>query len=245
MPSPIWLGGAGPIAWRQVVSASRTRGLMLLLLIVAIGAGPALASAAASGSPDRIAPTVIWMLLLWLTILIATMLKFDFRGDLDQMDVLKSLPLRPAAIAVGQLLVPSVMLAALHTFVLLGAAHAIPSYRTGFMVGAALALPVDLMLFAIENLIFLMFPSRPAAVSPGDFQVLGRQVVVMAVKVFALAIVCLPTMVVSVFVWVLSGRSAVALTVVAAPLLIIEVAALVPAMAWAFKRFDPSIDTPA
>jgi len=245
LPAPPWLGGAGPVAWRQVISAMRSaRGLMLLLLIVAVGAGPALAAAAASGNSNQMAPLLIGMM-LWLTILIATMLKFDFRGDLDQMEVLKALPIRSAAIAIGQLLVPSFMLAALHVCVLLGAAHAIPAHRTAFLIACALALPVDLLLFAIENLIFLLFPSRPAAVSPGDFQVLGRQVVVMAVKVIALAIACLPTMFVAIFVWILSGRSAVALTLAAAPLILIEVAALVPAMAWAFDRFDPSLDTPA
>ena len=43
------------------------------------------------------------------------------------------------------------------------------------LTAAALAFPFNALLMSTENLIFLLFPSRPAASSPGDFQVLGRQ----------------------------------------------------------------------
>ena len=38
------------------------------------------------------------------------------------------------------------------------------------LVGAAFALPFNTLLFGIENLIFLLFPQRVVAVSPGDLQ---------------------------------------------------------------------------
>ncbi len=124
VPRAPWLGGIGPIAWRQLISATRSaRGLLLLLVIVAIGAGPTLATVASSNATESLAFTFIGFI-LWLTILISTMLKFDFRGDLDQMQVLKALPIRPAALAFGQIVIPAGMLAIMHLFVLCGAARA-------------------------------------------------------------------------------------------------------------------------
>ncbi len=250
LPQPPWLFGAGPIAWRQLTSAFRSaRGLLLLLVVVAIGAGPALASMAAAShasheAGSRIAGTLIGVM-LWLTILIATMLKFDFRGDLDQMEVLKSLPICSTALAVGQILIPSLMLAVLHVVILLGAARAMPQYRTAFLAACAFAWPVDLLLYAIENLTFLLFPARPAVSSPGDFQVLGRQVVVMAIKMVVLSIACVPPMAAGYVAFLLSGNSVAVLVLVAVPLSLAEVAAFIPLLAWAFRRFDPSLDTPA
>lgn len=244
VPAAPWLAGIGPIAWRQLISATRSaRGLLLLLLIVGIGAGPTLASVSSTTDAPHLTGVFIGFM-LWLTILISTMLKFDFRGDLDQMQVLKALPIHPASLAIGQILIPTTMLATMHLFVLYGAARAMPAYQSWLIVGCLLAFPVDLLLFAIENLIFLLFPSRPAAASPGDFQVLGRQVVVMAIKMFVLVIACMPPAIISGFIYVFSGNSQTALVASAVPLLLAETAGLVPLMAWAFNRYDPSVDTP-
>ncbi len=244
VPRAPWLAGIGPIAWRQLISATRSaRGLSLLLLIVGIGAGPTLASISSTSDAAHFTGVLVGFM-LWLTILISTMLKFDFRGDLDQMQVLKALPIHSASLAIGQILIPTIMLATMHLFVLFVAARAMPVYRSWLIVGCLLAFPVDLLLFAIENLIFLLFPSRPAAASPGDFQVLGRQVVVMAIKMFVLVIACMPPAIISGVIYVFTGNSRTALVVSAVPLLLAETAVLIPLMAWAFNRYDPSVDTP-
>ena len=41
------------------------------------------------------------------------------------------------------------------------------------LICAAYAVPFDFLLFAMENLFFLLFPTRLAAATPGDFQALG------------------------------------------------------------------------
>jgi hypothetical protein len=46
-------------------------------------------------------------------------------------------------------------------------------------------------------------------------------------------------------VFVLLGGPLVVLTLIAGGVLLGETCALVPLMAWAFARFDPSVDTPA
>ena len=58
--------------------------------------------------------------MIWLSILAASLMKFNFRADLDPMESLKALPLRPWAVAVGQCVAPVFVLSLLH-WVLIGA----------------------------------------------------------------------------------------------------------------------------
>jgi hypothetical protein len=44
----------------------------------------------------------------------------------------------------------------------------------------AFVLPLNLLLFGIENLLFLWYPARPA--TAGDFQMMGRNMLLMAAK---------------------------------------------------------------
>jgi hypothetical protein len=52
-------------------------------------------------------------------------------------------------------------------------------------------------------------------------------------------------MVIAVPLFILTGGSYIVLTLVAGALLLAQTCALIPAIAWAFARFDPSVDTPA
>ena len=238
LPQPPWLLGAGPIAWRQATSAARSaKGLLLVLLILALGAGPLLAHALES--------KVLVGLLAYATVLLSGMLKFDFRGDLDHMEELKALPVRPVALACGQIVVPALVLSAVHVLLLGSVAAMIPSERPVLLVAACLAPPFNLLLMATENLIFLLFPTRPAAASPGDLQVLGRQAAQILMKAIAVMLGCLLAAGFAVPLYIFTGGSLVLLVLLGAIILLGEVCALVPAIGWAFRRFDPSIDTPA
>lgn len=243
IPQPPFLGGVGPILWRQITSAVRSsKGLLFLVLILAVGAAPLVYS---TGRQTQQFATTFATVTVWLTLLVSTMLKFDFRGDLDLMDTLKALPLHPWALATGQLIAPSLLLGATHLALLAVAARVAPQHQRLFVCAAVLVLPFDSLLFAVENLLFLLFPTRPAAASPGDFQILGRQALVLSGKTMVLGIIAIPPMVIAGVVWVLMGKSLPAATAVAATLLIAEVLAMIPLIGWAFVRFDPSIHTPA
>ena len=54
--------------------------------------------------------------------------------------------------------------------------------RSALVVGAAFALPLNFLLFSLDNLLFLWFPSRIWATNPGDFQALGRNVLIILTK---------------------------------------------------------------
>ena len=116
LPQPPFLGGAGPIAWRQLTNALRSsRGLLLVLFFLALGMGPFFVAvrepspAVTPGMHQRPDFPFVGLLstLVWFSVLLASLLKFDFRSDLDAMETVKTLPLAAAAVAVGQLVVPS------------------------------------------------------------------------------------------------------------------------------------------
>ena len=244
LPAAPWAGGAGPIAWRQATTAARSaQGLLMVLLIGAVAAGPLFATMLDTPGADY--TSLLVGLLAWFTVLLSGLLKFDFRGDLDFMEQLKAMPLRPWAVAVGQVIVPTLILTASHVLFLASIAAITRQHKAELMAAAFVALPFNALLMTTENLIFLLFPTRPAAASPGDFQVLGRQAIQLVMKAVAVIIGCVLAFGIAGSVAMIVGGSLALVALVAAIILLIESATLVPAIAWAYSRFDPSVDTPA
>src|SRR5262249_12942502 len=121
--------------------------------------------------------------LVWLTVIITTLVPYDFRGDLERMEVLKSLPIPPWRPAGGQLLTP-VLLLSLVQWLFLAAIQAVwRRWEPPLVLCAGFALPANLLVFGLDNLLFLWFPSRLVAANPGDFQALGRNVLVLLTKI--------------------------------------------------------------
>ncbi|MCC6489766.1 MAG: hypothetical protein IT364_19915, partial [Candidatus Hydrogenedentes bacterium] len=83
---PFW-GGAGPIAWRQLTNALRNaKSLMMVLLIVALAIG---LPTVAKGNSGKEVWFIAAAMLLYLTVFLSMMIRFDFRMDIEQMDWLK------------------------------------------------------------------------------------------------------------------------------------------------------------
>jgi len=53
---------------------------------------------------------------VWINVLMVSMLKFDFRDELDRLDLLRSLPIRPAAVASAELMAPVFVLTLVRSF---------------------------------------------------------------------------------------------------------------------------------
>jgi hypothetical protein len=243
---PRW-GGLGPTAWRQLLTAVRSlRGLLIFLVILG-GALMIAPLALTLGSDHATQPAVDLAVasgLFGVTIVsLPAMMAFDFRGDLDRMDLLKTLPIAPWRLAIGQLLAPVVLLGAIQ----LGALACIHALWGGmgvlFLWTALVAWPLDFLAFGIDNLLFLWFPSRQTVATPGDFQLMGRQLVMLLAKFLALGVPVLMAAIVGRVVLDLTGRhwaaalaAALVLTGFAVP--------LVPVLALAFRHFDVSRDTP-
>lgn len=242
------LAGIGPIAWRQLTAATRqSRSVLVLLLMLGAIGGPImyfltrddLGTLRGGGSLGGMIGIGMWM-----TFLFANALRFDFRGDVDQIDTLKALPISPLAIAAAQLIAPTVALAACQALLLVGLGAFLRLPVWVLPVALAVAIPFNLLLFAIENIIFLTFPARLTGLGPGDFQSVGRQIVVLFVKLIFLIVGGAVAVGVGAILYAVLDGSKVAFALGGAAVFLIEVMALLPVLVHVYKRFDPSSDTP-
>ena len=237
------LAGAGPIVWRQLTAAIRqSRAVMMLLLVLCVALGPVLYAAGASGEGDTVALMV--SIVFSMNTLFANALRFDFRGDLNHFEVLKSLPVRPVAIVVAQLTAPTLVLTLCQMALLLGAAVFLHIEAGVLIAAAAIMAPLNALVFAIENLLFLWFPAQIWAASPGDVQGSARRMTVFLAKALILLLACTLAATVGLAAWIVAGKSIAAFVVATASILALETIALLPPMVVAFRRFDPSIGPP-
>ena len=236
------LGGAGPIARRQLIHAVRTsKGLAFILLVMAVPIAIMLTS---SRQDHKIGMAMLPGMLGFATIFLIQMVPFDFRGDLDRMESLKALPLSSTAIVAGQLAVPTLVLTAIHLLIVAVWAAVVTGPLGALLVIAVVSLPFNFLLVGLENLLFLVFPARMTPTTPGDLQHMGRTIVLLAAKMLLLTICCGLAVGLAAIAYFVCGRSWIAAVSVAWLVLVAFGAILVPCVAAAYRRFDVSLDTP-
>lgn len=245
LPLPPRFAGAGPTVWRQMTHALRmgaTSGPVLIIAIVLLLS----AAGYAVYMRETLQGKNVWftagMLAIYGTIFFPNVFRFDFRGDLDQMDILKSLPVNPSALAAGQIAVPVLCATFLH-FCIFSVAALIQWKALYFIIGVTFAAPLNFLLLGIENILFLLFPTRLVRATPGDMQFVGRQMVMMFVKALIIGFVLA---IASSFGGLLYlARESISSGITGAWLIVSAFAmATIPLAGWAFKQFDPSIHTP-
>ena len=193
LPGLPWWGGVGPVLWRQLATARRDLGRTLSpVCAVALFAGMAvyLFHYARAGQPTD--PTLFALgfaaVILAFSFLFSVLLNFDFRGDFERIEHLKALPIAVRPLVVGQVTAPVLL-------------TSVPQILGLCVLGLGLgrvspwfwALPIftpllNAVLVEVDNLMFLWFPSRPVAATPGDIQAVGRAVVLMLAKVLTISI---------------------------------------------------------
>jgi hypothetical protein len=154
-----WAGGKYlPLAWRQGLGVLHHRSSIALSLAVpgVLACLPILVYR----NPYHILLNVVGALVFYSFLLLPTALKFDFRRDLDRIVILKSLPLRPLSIVCGQLTTPVLLSTFYQNIVLLVVAALRPIPRELAVASVLLFIPLNVLIFAIENLIFLWYPYR-------------------------------------------------------------------------------------
>ena len=233
------LGGAGTIAWRQLTTARcSSMSTVVIILVMAV----TVSLIATSGAAEVQVWTVAGMMVFWLSLILSGVLRFDFRGDLDVLETLKAMPMHPYGISAGQILVPTLVLTVVQTLAL--APPLVMQERVAFLPVAALfALPVNGLLYTIENIAFLLYPVRFQGQTTTDISFLGRQVLVFLVKMLILAACIGVATAVGGVLYILSGMAAAGLAA-AWCVLVAQLAALLPYLSWAFQRFDPSQGLP-
>ena len=113
------------------------------------------------------------------------------------------------------------------------------------LVALLFVVPFNVMLFAIENGLFLLFPTRSFGAAAGDLGHVGRHIVFFIVKILAVTVACGLAAGLGTLAALLAGGSIAVGVAVALLTLTVTAVATVPGVGWAYHRFDPSADTPA
>ena len=154
---PRW-GGAGALAWRQLVGARRQWGSLLTAMIApaVIACGPCFVFA----EPHIALAATTGTLAFYTFLLLPTALRFDFRRDLDRLATLKGLPITPAAAAVGQTLAPVLIATLFQSGALAFAvvARSLPPHH--LFMAVLMMIPLNVLVFGLDNLIYLLYPYR-------------------------------------------------------------------------------------
>ncbi len=191
-------------------------------------------------------------LALFSMLLLPPALRFDFRRDVDRMALLKTLPIKTVGVVTGQLIVP-VIIASVFQLLVLIIATSVRPLHPGYVASAWLLLVLtNILVFALDNLIFLLYPHRP---NQEGLEIFLRTTLTFTAKglMFGLALVfaagwALLAGVVAHRVAAVGDPAAVARSIFAVGVALMLAAAAVVTMRLnmrAFQRYDPSQDTPA
>jgi hypothetical protein len=246
LPMLPWWRGIGPVVWRQLTTVPRSRSTLVILLMLFPLVGLPALSGRQGNTEAHLGLTIalgaqIGALTLFLTPLIA----FDFRGDLDRMDVLKSWPIAPIPLVLGQLLTPVLLICLVQWIALAAIATTLERSAVQATLGAAaLVMPFNFLLIGLDNLLFLLFPSRVMTPTPGDFQVMGRLLLTYLAKLTILGLASGTAALIAVPAYFLLGHNLPAALAVAWSVLAGFAVGQVPFIALAFRRFDVTRDTP-
>lgn len=173
-------GGLGPITFRQTLNAVRNSSKLMGVFVGLAACIAPLASALGAPVTEGQTITIIYV---FIAFILPRNLICDFRGDLSRMEIYKALPIAPWRICAGQLVV-QVLLAYVVVLTIILSAFVFEEPVTAkiAMVLAAFALPLTLLIYALENTVYLLFPTKLVAMGRADFEFLGRSIVEFIAK---------------------------------------------------------------
>jgi hypothetical protein len=239
LPQPPWWGGVGPVVWRQLIQAFRggRRALVLVLIMVALMGAPLLVAPRGDHRLSMFLPHAVIGIMVYMTFLFSAQVPLGFRGDFDRMELLKSLPIRPLAMACGQTVVVAVLLTLVQCVIFGATAVIVPSAAGELLVAGLFALPCNWLLFGTDNLLFLLYPSPLVASGSEGFFMMGRTVLFMLVKFLVLGACGVVASIPAGIVYFLTGSIPPA-CVAAWLTLFLPISGILLIMAWALGRYD-------
>jgi hypothetical protein len=247
VPALAFLGPAAPIARRQVYELGRgLRTLWNLLFTAAMAFFYVIVMPGLFGNnPYRSLGATMVVLVIVFPMLASGAFSIDFRRDVERMAYLRSLPLPPMAVAVGQVFTAAVLIALVNLGLLVLAA-AMAEWRVKpemALMAAAGAVPVAWLAVTLENWLFLLFPTRIQADGGQQNTFMGKQILKMLFKTIVLGLVAAVAGVVAIGGAWLAGDAGAAVAVV----LIVALACIgaTALLARAYRGFDLTVDSPA
>jgi hypothetical protein len=242
LPMLPYLGGIGPILWRQLTTAFRSPGRFTLLLLF-LG-GVVVLPWFFAGEHDQLGLMFLLLgMVVWLSVFLPVLVPFDFRGDIDRIATLKALPIVPWRLALGQVLTPAILMTLVHWSILLGLSFVVTEKRSWLALAAVFAPAFNFYTIAVDNLLFLFFPVRIQASTPGDFQAVGRNVLLSMGKLLGLMVPAV-SVGLGVLLATVTGHEWLAVAVAIPPTLVMA-GALILVSGQAFEWFDVGRNSPA
>ncbi len=180
------LGGAGPIAWRQTLDMIRGSSRLVVVLLLAVVPLAGMLTAHTERIHATTDPMVLTVTLL-VGLLVTTIMPLGLRTDLDHIDVIKTLPIRPRTIVCGSLGGSLLYVLFLQVLAVVAMAVTLGEWTPAMGGALALAAPLNLLTIGCDSAIVLIFPSV-RRFAPGDLLVGVRVALVNFAKVL-LAIV--------------------------------------------------------
>ena len=236
IPAGWRLGGIGPLAWKQLLAARRTaKGIVRMLIVFGVAMTFPVLMSAQSLDLSRHA---LSLLLVLSVVFLPQMLRMDFRGDVDRIELLRTLPFHDYAIVVGQLCAPVVVASALQWLVLGAVAIAEGSWSHLFSLAAVFCVPLNILVYEIENFSFLLYPHRTPTAGIADIQSFVRHMFLTLVKMAAVVAVSSIVAFPAAFVFWWSAGSAVATASAAFASALVGELLLLPMVVFAYRRFD-------
>ncbi len=155
---PLFANGAGLLLWRQLLGIRHYP--LSVLVAMAVPLVLSLLPLLTRGTTAWLIAQLIGSLVFYSFLLLPAALRFDFRRDVDRMGVLRALPISPLAATLGQLAAPVISCTAFQATTMLVAMAIRPYPFTWFLMSVFLFVPVNLLIFGLENIVFLLFPYR-------------------------------------------------------------------------------------
>ncbi len=247
-PKPAWWGGVGPNFWRQMTSAMGDPAKLGMICLL-IGALCWFLASLIPHSDETIQVLVPVAAVLAgpITLLLSMFLSFDFRGDLDVIETLKTLPIPASSLALGQVLTPAILATLMQAIACLGMIFGskCPPENWPYVVAVlAYLFPGNLFFFAVENLLFLWYPTRLVA-GQFDGMAFARQMLLLLAKMTALIVAIGVVSAVGIVGYFATGQRIIPGLVLAWLTLLSLAIALMPILGRAFTQFDVINDSPA
>ncbi|MCA9192150.1 MAG: hypothetical protein KDB03_10320 [Planctomycetales bacterium] len=175
LPGPIRFGGAGSVAWMQMLHSLRILPRYLVFTATIVGVVLVLPLLLDS---KRLAgwSGIGWMvgLTLYADFILLLQLPVGFLGPLRQREMLKSLPITPWRIVLGQLAGPCIPMACLHLLLTLSFLYLVPTGRDQVIIVALALIPGAFVIDANVNLMGMWNWIRPRALQQRDGLAAGR-----------------------------------------------------------------------
>jgi hypothetical protein len=241
-----WWGGVGPVLWRQLATAMREKFRLTVIALVMVT--PALVMLLTPGAPNMPKAQIIAYALAGMTLygagIFSQFVAFDFRGDVERMEELKAMPVRAVPLVIGQLLTP-VLIFIVPAWVGFAVASTSGGARPVDYALMVILAPLSALFIEVDNLLFLLFPTRSSQMNTADFASMGRQVLLILSKLLLGGVTIALAWLLGWLVHSVVGAGLLAGYLVALLVVTLAAASLVPFLALAFERYDVASDTPA